>query len=346
MTGIDRGSELPPSPVRTVTTLYGYAEQLGAEKVARAAPLLLGLRWSFGLPSSGLDELTEHSLPLNPVPLLAALEQRGQLRLEEHRGDSEVALYEHLASGKPAIVAVDVYYFPFRPSYRRIHSSRTVLARGFENGQVQIRDGWRPSAEGIVPQEELERARYSEVPLDLEREALFAGNPVGGLWYSLEASPPSVDDASAWTRERLGWLYDEMACPRADERGEYGEAALQELCRRLGELDGAPESIPVRRSASLLLRPELTSRLYLCAFLRNAAHLLRDGELLEAVEIYRRKLGHFQAAMDALTKTVRTRRPEYDEFIRDQLARACDNERRLLRTLTRYGVPAGSKGAG
>jgi hypothetical protein len=337
-----------PSPARTASTLFAYAEQLAAEQVPRAAALLLGLRWSFGLPASGFGGLNEHSLPLSPTPILAALEQRGGLRLVPHPGDGEVSLYDHLASGRPAIVAADVFYFPFRPSFRRIHCSRTVLARrSTDDGLIEIRDAWRPSAGGIVPKEELQRARFSDVPLDLEREALFGGNPVGGLWYHLEVRPLNVENAAAWTLERLAWLYEEMAFPHADERGEYGEAALRKFCRRLeSELSTAPESIPIRRGASLLLRTELTSRLYLRVFLRNAAHLLGDGELQGTVEIYRRKLGHLQAAMDVLTKTVRTRRPEYDEFIHNQLASVCENEGCLLRILSRYGSQAASNAGG
>jgi hypothetical protein len=129
-----------------------------------------------------------------------------------------------------------------------------------------------------------------------------------------------------------------MATPRMDERGEYGIQALRKFAGWLEERLAGPadESLAARRGASLLLRPELTSRLYLGVFLRNAAHLLGDAGLKEEVERYRTDLGHLQAAMDVLTKTIRTRRPEYDDFIRHHLGRARENEERLLAALAPY----------
>lgn len=326
--------ELPPSLARTTTTLYSYAEQLAAEQVPRGASLLLGLRWSFGLPSSPLEEIHEFSLPLNPVPLPEVLAERGGLRIVVHEEDS---LERHLATGQAAIVAIDAFYFPFRPAYRRVHSSRTVrVSCGSPYGQIQVWDGWGPPAEGTVSPDELHAARFSSVPLDVGREPLFSGNPVHGAWFSVEARPLRVEDATAWARERLAWLADEMATPRVDERGEYGIQALRRFQRNLSEELSNGDGVNARRGASLLLRPELSSRLYLGVFLRNAAHLLGDEELRLTVERYRAALGHWQAAMDVLTKTIRTRRPEYDDFIRDQFARACDHEERLLQTLSRY----------
>ena len=334
---------LPPCPARTTTTLFSYAERLAAEPSPRLAALLLGLRWSFGLPAADLGALTEYSLPLNPIPIPAALERRGGLRINrhEHEGDGESSLHGHLAAGRPAIVAVDAYYFPFRPAYRRVHSSRTALVQLDGDGRIQVQDLWGPPAEGTVSPQELDEARFSTVPLDLNREPLFSGNPVGGVWFSVEARPLPMDDAASWARERLGWLYGEMATPCQDELGEYGISALRKfrgwLEQRLAGPSDGEEGVAARRGASLLLRPELTSRLYLGVFLRNAAHFLGDARLREDVERYRRDLGHLQAATDALTKTVRTRRPEYDDFIRDQLARACANEEHLLAALARYG---------
>ncbi len=337
-------SDLPPAPARTATTLYSYAERLATEQAPRAATLLLGLRWSFGLPSLSLLKLCELSLPLNPTPILTALEQRGGLRIARHEGDAEVSLYDHLASGRPAIAGIDAYFFHFRPAYRKIRSVRSALLRpGPDADHISVLDGWRPSAEGLVPRAELELSRYSDAPLDVNREPLFAGNPVRGVWFSVEVDPPQVDDAAAWARERLGWLRDEMATPRSDTRGEYGIQALRKFQQWLEGKLAAPltneETVEVRRGASLLLRPELSSRLYLGVFLRNAAHLTGDAELQAEVATYRTKLGHMQAAMDVLAKTIRVRRPEYDAFIRDQLARACANEERLLAALSRYQTP-------
>jgi hypothetical protein len=143
-------SDLPPSPARTTTTLFSYAERLAAEQEPRAAALRLGLRWSFGLPATSLEAIPEYGLPLNPEPILAALERRGGIRIVRHAGDGEVSLYHHLATGRPAIVAVDAYFFPFRPAYGRVYSCRTVLVASGVGGAIRIRDLWGPPAEGTV----------------------------------------------------------------------------------------------------------------------------------------------------------------------------------------------------
>jgi hypothetical protein len=332
-------NEVLPGPARTTTTLYSYLELLAREQAPRSGSLLLGLRWSFGLPAAPLLTLNEYSLPLNPVPLETVLAERGGLRIARHDGDDAASLYDHLATGRPAIAAVDTWHLPFRPAFHRVHSSRTVLVRAARGGGFLVRDGWLPAGEGTLAGEELDRARYSATPLDVEREPLFAGNPIAGAWFSVECAPPEVEDATAWMRQRLDWICDEMTRPHADPRGRYGMQVFGDFCRQLADsLDGAlpaAESIAVRRGAVLLLRPELSSRLYLGTFLRNAAHRLGDPPLQPAIEAYRQGLGHWQAAMDVLTKTVRTRRPEYDAYIRAQLTRARDNEERLAAALAR-----------
>jgi hypothetical protein len=327
-----------PSPPRTTITTYSYLEQLAAEQAPRAATLLLGLRWCFGLPARPLTTLAEYDLPLNPVPIEDVLARRGGLRIRRHLGDRGESLYDHLARGGAAIVAVDAYYLPFRPAFRRIHSSRSVLLRA-PAGRLSIQDGWGPPSTGTVTRQELDAARYSQVPQDANLEPIFAGNPIGGIWWSVEVETRAVADARAWMRERLAWIHDEMVTARVGERGSYGLDALRGWVRGLGaELAGAPvrESLAARRGASLLLRPELGSRLYLGVFLRNAAHRLGDPALERAVTDYRRRLGHWQAAMDVLTRTLRVHLPEYDDFFRSELARACDNEERLAEALGAY----------
>jgi hypothetical protein len=71
----------------------------------------------------------------------------------------------------------------------------------------------------------------------------------------------------------------------------------------------------LRRCASLLLRTELSSRLYLTAFLRAAAHWLDEPILAYETDRYCKRLGHLQSATDTLAKTVVRPRPEYDAHI-------------------------------
>lgn len=331
-------TNLPPSPARTTTTLFSYLDRLLGEEAPRLASLLLGLRWSFGWPKDDLATLAEWSFPANPTPLAEALAARGGVVIRSHEGDSEVSLGEHLAAGRAAVAAIDAYYFPFRPAYQRIHSARTALVRpGPSPATVHVFDGWRPAADGVLPMAELTRARFSQVPLDLEREALFAGQPIGGLWWSLEYRPLAVEDLRSWIANLLRELLQELTAAREDGKARYGLAAMGAFCASLeATLGGRPavdEGIELRRRTSLLLRSELSSRLFLGVFLRNAAHLLGGPREQEAVARYRLRLGHLQAALDGLTKTVRTLRPEYDRFVVRELELAVANERELAETL-------------
>ncbi len=332
--------EIPPSPARTTNTMYSYTEKLVAETAPRSAALLLGLRWSFGLPHSGLDELPEYSLPCNPTPIRQALADRAGVAIVRHDGDAASSLYEHLAAGRPSLVASDVFYFHFRPAYQRLHHARLVLVRrGDTDGEVHMEDGWGPAAEGRVRRADLERARHSPVPLDVELEPLFAGRPLQGEWFEIEVDPPAIDVPSAWAHALLVTLHDEMVQPRDDERGAYGISAFRRFQQWLAEkLDerSEGESLAARRAGSLLLRPELSSRLYFSVFLRGAAHLLEAPQLMEEAAAYRRNLGHLQAAMDVLTKSIRVRRPVYDDFVRHHLNRAIESEERLIDVLSSF----------
>lgn len=325
----------PPSPARLTTTFYSYLEQIVGAVAPRSASMLIGLRWSFGLPSTGLDEIAEYSFPLNPTPFFDALNQRSGICITRHEGDVPVSLYDHVASGRTAVAVIDVYEFHFRPAYREVHNARSVLVRRLKgHDELHVEDGWGPAVErGVVHRTVLERARYSPAPLELEREPLFAGKPLAGEWYEVDVSPPTIDDPTAWMHSMLTTLADEIIQPREDERGVYGIAAYKRFRDWLeAELEAGEDesSITPRRHANLLLRPELGSRLFLFAFLYQAAHWLKAPRLRDAAVAYRDGLGSLQAAMDTLTKTVRIRRPEYDEFIRRHLRRAIEEEERLI----------------
>lgn len=331
-------TNVPPSPPRTTTTLFSYLDRLLGEKAPRSASLLLGLRWCFGWPKDDLATLAEWSFPVNPTPLTAALSARGGVVIAEHDGDRAPELRDHLANGRAAVAAIDAYYLPFRPAFRRIHSARTALVRpGPTPDTVHVFDGWRPAADGILPMSTLEAARFSQVPLNREREALFAGQPIGGRWWSLEYQPLAIPDLGAWMAELLGELWRELTEDREDERARYGLRAMSafvtHLESTLGGAQPAAAGIEERRRLSLLLRSELSSRLFLGVFLRNAAHLLGGEREQAAVASYRARLGHLQAALDGLTKTVRTYRPEYDRFVFRELALALANEHELADVL-------------
>jgi len=332
-------SEPLPVAARSTTTLHSYVENLAAAET-RSAALLMGLRWGFGLPpAESLRDLMEYSLPASPEPCSELLARRGGLRIRQHAGSEETALDDHLEAGKPAIVAIDAFYFPFRPAFRRVHSARTAVVVRRGDGELEIRDGWAPPICETVSRELLDEARFSAVPRDLDREPLFSGTPIGGTWFEVEIKPATFEDVGRWMRGLLGELYGDMATARRDEAGQYGLDALRAFHARLLEgLDGnEAETIEVRRGACLLLRPELSSRLYLGVALRTAAHHVGDEALAEKVALYRQRLGHFQAVTDCLAKTIRLRRPEYDAFLRHHLRALVDNEAFLLEALAPYG---------
>src|SRR4051812_28297708 len=138
----------------------------------RSAALLLGCRWSFALPAPALRaELTEYSLPSGPDRYPAAVARRTGLRILEHAGDEPAELGQHLAAGGAAVVAVDCFHLSHRPAFGRVHSTRTLLVRpGRTAGEVLVDDAWDPAYRGPVPWAELQRARFSDAPLNPVRE--------------------------------------------------------------------------------------------------------------------------------------------------------------------------------
>jgi len=304
---------------------------------------LLGLRCSFGFPESS-GGIHEFDLPYAEAPdVLARLESRGGLSITRHEGRSEDEnLLNHLRGGGSAIVGVDAFHLPFRPAYGRVHSCRSVLVRGLESqgddGQFEVLDGWRPSSTGVIGRDTLERARFSEVTREGGREPLFSGHPVQGVWFAVRELPPVERMAdSGWIERTLGTVVREAGEDTRHPAGRCGPGALHAFGDHLERLLADPDGeIAARRDAVLLLRPELSSRLYFCAFLRCAAAELGDPLLATTERRYRDRLGHLQAAIDVLTKTLRTGRAVYDAFAVDQFRSFVECEAQALADLSWY----------
>jgi hypothetical protein len=325
---------------RTVSSIFDNLERLVVELAPRSAQALLGVRWSFGLPGVRRDHLAEYSLPLSPTPFPELLETRSGLRIVIHHGDETPSLDDHLAAGRPAIVAVDSFYLPYRPAYGRVHSSRTIIVRPRRhNEEVHVEDMWAPCYEGPLPRAELERARRSSVPRDTKLEPIFSGKEIDGEWFSVELTPTPIADAAAWASGILRMLYEEATHPVVDDRGEFGIAALQTFCERLKPVlvaEPGEEGLARRQEASLLLRAELSSRVYLCAFLRAASGWIGDTFLRAEAGAYYDSLFHMEAARDALTKSLTHFRPEYSPYILALLKRMVESEDRLAAVLSIY----------
>jgi hypothetical protein len=188
-----------------------------------------------------------------------------------------------------------------------------------------------------VPWAELQRARFSDAPLDPVREPVFAGCPVGGAWLSVEYASTPVLDPAAWGRRVLAQLCAEATSGGSDARGEYGIDALLTLereCRQAGE-DSAAGRFTWARQASLLLRAELSSRFFLRVLVRTVALWTADLALRRAAEDYDEALYALEKARDLLVKSLR--RPELTclPWVSHQLRGAWTAESRLAGQIQR-----------
>jgi hypothetical protein len=330
---------MPDSRPPTISTVFRNLHALVADSAPRSAAFLLGCRWSFALPQPAVrEELTEYTLPSGPDHYPAAIARRTGLRIVEHANDEPVELGDHLAAGTAAVVAVDCFHLRHRPAFGRVHSARTLLVRpGRHAGEAQVDDAWDPTYLGPVPWPELQRARHSDVPLDPVREPVFAGRPVGGEWISVCYAPTLVRDPAGWGAELLRELCDEATSSSTDDRGQYGIEAILTLARECEHLrDGAPEDrFSWARQASLLLRAELSSRVFLQALLQAVAYWTSDLTLRTAAGDYSRGLHALEAARDLLVKSLH--RPDLGclGWAAEQIRSAWGAESRLVEQVRR-----------
>ncbi|HEX8451656.1 MAG TPA: hypothetical protein VF647_06145 [Longimicrobium sp.] len=320
---------------RTAGSLLASLEQLARELAGAEGAALLGARWTFALPRPELrDALTEYSLPAGPEPFSALLAARTGLRIVEGAAGE---LAGHLAAGRAAVVAVDVFHLPYRPAYGRVHSSRTVRVRaGPAPGQLWVDDDWPPARHGPVDERVLERARHSPVPRDELREPLYAGRPVRGEWWAVELDEERLAGLRTEAEALLDALRREALEDREDAAGRYGPGALDAFRRELEEgwAAGAPPRA-LLRTASLLLRAELGSRVYLCALLSAVGRWTGCQRLTGEAAVYHRSLREMEVARDVLAKALAGFRPEYARFLGGCLARAAAAEERLAAFLAR-----------
>jgi pimeloyl-[acyl-carrier protein] synthase len=331
-----------PRP-RTISSVFRNLEHVVRERAPHSSQALLGARWSFALPQAAVrQELTEYTLPLGPVRFPEKVLERTGLRILEHHGDAPVSLHHHLSTGEPAVVVVDSFFLPYRPAFGRVHSSRTIVVRrGRHIGEAWVDDPWGPTYKGPIPMVELGRARHSPVPLQRNLEPIFAGRPTGGEWLSVDVTPMHVADPAAWGANLLWDLHHEATTATADGTGEYGIGALHQLQREfeLALAGEAAEYLDWARQVSLLLRVELSSRVFLCALLRAVAVWTKDVRLREEVATYYADLRAMEMSRDILTKSLRRPRPGYLSCASDWLAAATVAEERLAAFLDTYPTP-------
>jgi hypothetical protein len=327
---------------RTVSSIFANLEKLVSRRAPRSGQALLGARWSFIFPSPETRRaLCEYSFPDGPAPFVEALAARVGLKIIEHAANEASDLYHHIEQGNDSIVAIDSFFLPYRPAFNRVHSNRTIIVRqGLRRGEVLVEDVWPPGYQGPLLTFDLERARNSSVPLDPRLEPIYAGRPINGEWFSVDMAPFPIGDVSVWSAGLLQMLFLEATTATFDSRCEYGLPAMRRFCEELKQvLTWWPdERFDYVREASLLLRSELSARVYLCALLRASAGWIKEARLYEEARVYYEALRHMEMARDILIKSLARPRPEYAEIIISSLEHSVVAEERLAACLEPYAT--------
>lgn len=319
-----------PRPI-PLGSMFTNLAALVRDAVPRSGSALLGARWSFEWPAArATGRLCEYSLPPGYT---AAVARRTGVRIDARRdGDG---LYEHVARGGSAIVAVDSHALPYRPAYGRVHSHRTVLVRpGPSPDTVLVDDRWPPTHAGPLVAAVLEQARHSSVPLDPVAEPVFAGAPVSGEWWTVAVDALTVDDLAEWAAGLVSELCDE---------GHAGIAGLRMLAEHVTASAVSGDEWQRRaehRLAALVLRSELGARAHLCLFLAAASGWIGDPLLERAAGQYAESLGAMAQARDVLTKSLTHGWDRYSAYVVGRLSAACVAEERLAEALRQYAAEA------
>ncbi len=326
-----------PRPL-TVSSLFANLETVVGESSPGLAQVLLGARWGFGYPAEDArSALSEYSFPLSPRPYVAMLKARTGLHVTPHATPEADALHAHLASGRPAVVAVDSYFLPYRPAFRRVHSHRTIIAkRGRRADEVWVVDSWMPVYEGPLPLADLERSRHSDVPLDAASEPVYAGVPVQGEWFSVTV-PARATETDDWCRRSLvRELLDDWHSSQCDASGRHGRSGLLAFQAALPEYMAAPNCRRARtlREMSLIIRAELSSRVYLYSLLYAIARREPIPQLHRALQVYLPLLRHAEMARDILVKSLHPPSRAYDSLILTEVAFWLEADLHLAEFLT------------
>lgn len=327
--------------VLTVSSIFTNLQRLAIELAPRSGQALLGARWSFAFPKGEFssENLTEFTLPLGPESFETLLARRTGLTIASHGADEDRDLYQFTKQGGAAIAAVDSFYLPYRPAFGRVHSHRTLIVRRARcTDDVWVEDPWPPAFVGSIPSQILDRARHSKTPLCMTREPIFAGTPVEGEWWSLDLLPLPIENVSEWASLLLCELSTEAATSSEDSAANYGLAAWRPFATKLERSLASRTSagIDSLRQASLLLRVELSSRVFLCAFLKAAAQWTYGAFSAQPVESYYAELRHFEIARDVLTKSLIHFKDDYAPWIMRNLAAGIEADCRLAAHLQEF----------
>jgi hypothetical protein len=148
---------------------------------------------------------------------------------------------EAIIQKKPAIVAVDNFFLPFRPAYQDLHAGHLIVVYGFDDvkDEVYVADAPPPTYLGPMRIKQLQAARNSLNPLD-EREVFFSSSPVANRWIEVEVT----GEFPALTREWVSEVVSENLKrfhASSDEPVLSGLAGLSRYLTTLSESIATPE---------------------------------------------------------------------------------------------------------
>ena len=292
--------------------------------VGRSSAPCLGCVWGFD-EFDPASTATEFDLPCGWDFYAQKLLNFAGIQLD-YAEDGKGNAYDRVELGQPVIVAVDSHYLPYRPAWQRVHSARTLIVDRLagDTGIAEIIDVWMPEYTGPIELADLDRARKSHVPENIEREPLYAGIPLMERWWALAlAADPLIRDHNGVMLGLSGLVSDAISAGTPARIAAFRHGAVETLSRPLAISRGA------RRAAALQLRAEIGLRAYLCAFFNFASDLLDDPLFTAEIGIWSRQLDELSGVRDLLIKSVAFDCPEYAGLADRALRSAEVRERRL-----------------
>ncbi|MGY4568062.1 MULTISPECIES: cysteine peptidase family C39 domain-containing protein [Bradyrhizobium] len=244
----------------------------------------------------------------------------------DYAEDGRDNAYDRVELGQSIIAAVDSYYLPYRPAWQRVHSARTLIVDrlAIDTGMADIIDVWMPEYAGPIELSDLDHARNSHVPENIEREPLYAGIPLRERWWTVAlVVDPLIRNHSGVMSRLSGLVSDAMSANTLGRMAKFRHGAVEALSRPLAISGGA------RRAAALQLRAEIGLRAYLYAFFNFASAALDDQLFAAEVCLWSRQLDELSGVRDLLIKSVAFDRPEYAQLADRALRSAEGRERRL-----------------
>ena len=163
--------------------------------------------------------------------------------------EAEQELVAALAGGRPAIVAVDNYWLPFRPAFRDVHAAHLVVVYGHdsERGSFAVLDAVPPAFRGWISRETLARARGSDNPA-ADDEAFFRGAPIANRWLDVDVDGAVSEVEPEWLGRVVAGNLAHMLGP-SGETTWTGLAGVRRYVEWLAERAAAEDGEPALKEA-------------------------------------------------------------------------------------------------